>query len=434
VLTHAHPLAAPTARSGERYPSLKELATAAAGIAERYPTSCRLRAIGRSRSGLPLLLLSAGHGGGNILVTAGPHANEPVGGATVLRLAELLLDHGALLSLPDTVWHFVLCLDPDGARRNEGWLRGPFTVHHYIQAAFRPQPGEQPEWFLGTPQSEAALPETRALIHVIDELRPMLQCSLHGVDFGGAFVQLTRDVPGVTAALGESAMAQGIPLALGAEDAPAWPSTGPGVYVLPAGGKDETGVWLEDASRSTWSYTEQHGGVTAVVESPMWAVDRVSDPAPHSSADTAVKEAADLLRDGSAQVADLLAEVETVHPASRHPLVSAARESIAFGPRLADHWSLEALHDDTVAHVTDVEIMARRVPLRAAAMLSRLLEDAPPSDLDAARARLRAFVAEGCTAIEREFAPRWVPIAQQVEHQARMVLAIARRVLIQEGG
>lgn len=430
MLTHARPVAAPTPRSGERYPSLTELATVATGIAERHPTSCRLREIGRSRSGLPLLLLSAGHGSGNVLVTAGPHANEPVGGATALRLAELILEHGPPLSPPDTAWHFVLCLDPDGALRNEGWLRGPFTVRNYIRGAFRPQPGEQPEWFPDASE-RAALPETRALTGVIDELRPMLQCSLHGVDLGGAFVQLTREVPGVAAALGESVTAQGLPLALGAEDAATWPSAGPGVYVLPADG-DGTGVFLEDARRSTWSYAERHGGMTAVVESPMWAVDRVSDPRPHPAAEAAMKEAADLLRDDSAQVANLLAEVETVLPAG-HPMVSAARESLAFGPRLADHWSLEALHDDTVAHVTDVEIMARRVPLRAAAMLSRLLEDAPSSDLGEALARLRAFVAEGCAAVERDFAPRWVPIARQVEHQARMVLAIARRVGVQEG-
>jgi Zinc carboxypeptidase len=426
VLTHARPLAAPAARSGERYPSLKELATAAARIADRHPTSCRLRQIGRSRSGLPLLLLSVGHGGSNILVTAGPHANEPAGGATTLRLAGLLLDHGELLDPPDTAWHLLLCLDPDGARRNQGWLRGPFTLHDYVRGAFRPHPGEQPEWFLAAPPAQAVLPETRALIRVIDELRPILQCSLHGVDVGGAFIQLTRDIPGLAAALGRSSSTQGIPLALGAEDASAWPSPGPGVYVLPVGVDDGTGVFLGDARRSTWSYVERHDGVTAVVESPMWAVERVSDPAPHPSAETATKQAADLLCDGCAQVADLLAEVETVVEAARDPLASAAREALAFGPRLADHWTREELPHDTVAHVTEVEIMARRVPLRAAAMLARTLEPAPARVLGETCDRLSAFVAEGCAAVEREFAPRWVPVAHQVEHQARMVLAIAR--------
>lgn len=374
---------------------------------------------------------SAGHGSSNILVTAGPHANEPAGGATALRLAELLLDDGELLRLPDTAWHLLLCLDPDGARRNEGWIRGPFTLHNYFRGVFRPHSGEQPEWFLAAPHSEAALPETRALIRMIDDLRPILQCSLHGVDVGGSFVQLTREVPGVAAALGGSSTVQGIPLALGAEDASAWPSPGPGVYVLPASVTEGTGVFREDARFSTWSYVERHGGVTAVVESPMWAVDRVSDATAHASADRAVKEAADLLRDGCAQVADLYAEVDAILPAARDPLVSAARESLAFGPRLADHWGLEALPDITVAHVAEVEIMARRVPLRAAAMLSQLLEQAPlcePRVVGNARAELTAFVAEGCTAVERAFAPRWVPIARQVEHQARMVLAITRLI------
>lgn len=85
----------------------------------------------------------------------------------------------------DTTWHFVLCLDPDGARRNERWINGPMTFAHHYRHFFRPGFARQPEWLPTEPGAEP-MPETRALLDLQDELRPYLQCSLHGVDVGEA--------------------------------------------------------------------------------------------------------------------------------------------------------------------------------------------------------------------------------------------------------
>ena len=434
------------ARSGERYLAPAQLAAAAANLAERYPARCRLRAVGRSRAGQPLLLLSvsppggslAEAGGDSVLVTAGPHANEPAGGMAVLRLARLLLN-GELAPAPGEpalAWHLLLCLDPDGACRNQRWLRGPFTLASYHRGLFRPACEQQPEWSPAASPAAPPLPETRALLALIDELRPRLQCSLHGVDLGGSFVQLTREVPGVVAALGGSAARHGMPLALGAEDAASWPSPGPGVFVLPPDPTQASAACQADPRRSTWCHVERYGGLTAVVESPMWAVDRVADAAPHPNAARAVAQAADELRDGCAHVAEILAAsgAEALLDGG-DPLVCAALGPLAFGPRLAAHWRLDPPPAATVARVTELEIMACRTPLRAAAMLARsferLLELAqlPPgaarADVARAQARLGAFITASCAAIERRFAPRWVPIARQADHQARTVLAIA---------
>ncbi|MES4832318.1 M14 family zinc carboxypeptidase, partial [Streptomyces anthocyanicus] len=67
---------------------MDELGARAAALVARYPRHARLRRVGTSRAGSPLLLLSVGHGSRQVLVVGGPHANEPVGGATALRLAE----------------------------------------------------------------------------------------------------------------------------------------------------------------------------------------------------------------------------------------------------------------------------------------------------------------------------------------------------------
>lgn len=104
---------------------MDELAARAAALAVRGSGDVRLRRVGVSRAGSPLWLLSVGRGARQVLVVAGPHANEPVGGATVLRLAERVLADPRFTVGADATWNLLLCLDPDGLRRNEGWLTAP---------------------------------------------------------------------------------------------------------------------------------------------------------------------------------------------------------------------------------------------------------------------------------------------------------------------
>ncbi len=201
---------------------MDELGARAAALAARHPRHARLRRVGTSRAGTPLLLLSVGHGSRHALVVAGPHANEPVGGATVLRLAERALADPRLTEGADATWNLLLCADPDGLRRNEGWLSGPYTLDRYARNFFRPGFLEQPEWLPDGPD-HAALPETRTLLALQDELRPFLQCSLHGVDVGGGFVEVTHDLPASPSASRTPRPGSASP----ANSAPTTPCTGP---------------------------------------------------------------------------------------------------------------------------------------------------------------------------------------------------------------
>jgi hypothetical protein len=387
-------------------------------ITLRYPGICRLGAVGRSRAGRPLLMLTVGQGPRNVLVVAGPHANEAaVGGATVLRLAAQIAADRERGEDDGSAWHFLLCIDPDGAALNEPWLHGPYTLRRHYQHFFRPCAAEQPEWL--PPDGAvhaAALPETRALVALLDRLQPVLQCSLHGIDVGGSFVQLTRDVPGVSERIGKSAAELDIPLESGSSDAFQWPSPGPGVYVMPA-----SDPAAGDGAHSTWAHTRRYDGVTAVVEVPMWACDRAADTTPHPDPDHALRTAGAALRRDLPTVARVLSRIDPRLIRTDSPMLRTVRELVSIGPELSAEWDpamrppgAAPLPEMTTARVTSIEVYAQRIPLRAAAMLRRIA--GVPS--------VTRLVDRWCAAYEAAYHPRWVPIADQVEQQARSVMAV----------
>jgi hypothetical protein len=418
--------------AGMVYPTTEQITESARALTLRHPGVCRLGRVGSSRAGRPLLLLTVGHAGRhrraagdrNVLVVAGPHANEAaVGGATAVQLARTVAERRAAGEDDGSSWHFLLCADPDGAALNEPWLAGPYTLPDHYRHFFRPCAADQPEW-LPPAGHRPALPETRTLLGVLDALRPVLQCSLHGIDVGGAFVQLTRDVPGVPERIAKSAAELDIPLECGSSDAFQWPSPGPGVYVMPPQG----GAAVGDGAHSTWVHGGAYGGVTAVIEVPMWACDRSADTTPHPDPDRALRTAGAALRRDLPAVARLMDAVLPQRAGggtASGALLRTVRELVGLGPALTAEWDpavrppgAPPLPDMTTARVTSIEVYAQRIPLRAAAMLRRVA-DTP---------RVAALVDAWCAAYEQAYRPRWVPVADQVEQQARSVLAVYREL------
>ncbi|MCW2872682.1 M14 family zinc carboxypeptidase [Actinacidiphila oryziradicis] len=408
--------------TGDRYPTTSEVASAASALTESHPGLCGLRTVGRSREGRPLLLLSVGHGRRNVLVVAGAHANEAgVGGATVLRLADRVAHDRRLREAADAAWHFLLCVDPDGAHRNETELVLSPTVGDHFRHFFRPHSSEQPEWLVLDDPLREVLPETRCLVGLIDELRPVLQCSLHGIDVGGVHLLLTDDLPGLSGRLGKSAAELDIPLELGSADAFYWADSGPGVYLMPPPGEPEGWDAVpSDAEHSTWAYARRYGGVTAIIEAPMWGCERSADISPAPDADRALRAAGAALRRDTSRVARELEAARPFLPGDGGPLLRAVEETIAVGPRLAEDWDPAVRSSDaaplppmTTARLTSVQVYAQRLPLRAAAMLRRLR---PTPELD-------GLVADWSAAFEAAFDVRWIPVADQSEQQARTAIA-----------
>ncbi|MGW9401606.1 M14 family zinc carboxypeptidase [Streptomyces sp. NPDC055642] len=405
-----------------RYPTVAELVFSARALAVRRPGLCTLREVGVSRAGRPLHLLSVGRARRAVLVVAGAHANEPAGGGTLLALARRALREPELRD--GVSWHFLLCADPDGAILHV--TPAPRTLYDYHLGFFRPSGPEQPEWAPSVLPPDRLPPETRALTGVIDELRPYLQVSLHGTELGGSWVQLTRDVPGLAEPFAKSAAQLHIPVETGASDAAGWPASGPGVHVMPAPEAAPAYPSLtDDARHSTWYHVHRYGGMTAVIEVPMWASDLVDDPAPHPAPDAAMHRLAERLLRDAGEVRRVLEAAEP-GPApgpgdTGGPLLRAAVWGLELVPGLAADLVRTPPADGTRAYVGSVDAFARRVPLRAAAMLRRAL-----SGTDAgAAARLERLVAHWSDAFATRFRARWVPVEHQVEHQVRAVVAAA---------
>ncbi|MFI5659078.1 M14 family zinc carboxypeptidase [Streptomyces sp. NPDC051684] len=403
----------------QRYPTSAELVQSARELASHRPDLCRLRQVGTSRGGRPLHLLSVGHDRRAVLIVAGAHANEPTGGPTALHLAEKALFERELRT--DRSWHFLLCADPDGAALHNA--PEPHSLLDYHRGFFRPTGAEQPEWSPSVLPPDRLPPETRTLVGVIDEVRPYLQVSLHGTELGGSWVQLTRDIPGLAEPFAKSAAELHIPVETGASDAAGWPTSGRGVHVMPDLDAQAAFPSLPDDARlSTWHHAHRYGGSTAIVEVPMWASDLVDDPAPHPAPERALRRLSARLSRDTRLVEEILTEAMPRLPHTDGPLLGAACWALGLVPGLADDWVQPPPPGATMAYVGSIDAFARRLPLRAAAMLLRVLEEAG----DLAAPRLDALVTRWCEAYAERFGARWVPVAHQIEHQARTTVAAVR--------
>lgn len=409
------------------YPTPHELALAARALADEHPALARLRQIGASRAGEPLWLLSVGSTttAPSVLVVAGAHANEPVGGATAIALARHLIRVPAAPATVTATWHFLLCADPDGAALHR--TPRPYSLLDYHRNFFRPPGPEQPEWAPSLLPPDRLPPETLALTRLIDELRPALQVSLHGTDLGGSWVQLTRDIPGLAEPFGKSAAELRIPVETSASDAAGWPSPGAGIFVMPAPGAGADGPFHpEDTRLSTWYHAHRHAGTTAIVEVPMWASDLVDDPAPHPDPRAALRILAGRLTADAARVSALREGAADGTDPAAAALLRAVDWTLALIPRITAEWTGPgAPAEATAAYIGSIDAFGRRLSLRAAAMLLRVLRaqgqpTAPAVD---------RLVTGWCEEFADRFQARWVPVATQVEHQSRVVLAAYDRLV-----
>lgn len=431
------------ARTTDRYPTVAEVTESARRLVSRFPGAGRLRRIGNSRAGRPILMLSVGHGPRHVLVVAGPHPDEPVGGATALALAERVARGDRLSAATDpalVTWDIVLCLDPDGAAVSEAGAEGtPTAVGHtlrgYYGTTFRPIAAEQPEW---APIVTHPLPESRALFQLIDETRPFLQCSLHSTDVGGSWVQLTRDLPELAAPFRTSASELGIPLQHGTYDALFWENPSPAIYVLPPpAGTGRLAVGSENIGASTWCAPLRYGGITAIVEVPMWASELAEDLTPYPDAGHALRAFSELVLDGGRRVTAVLDRARGFLPPPQEDPLRRVLEWMADGlyTMVADSWAPLARQAAaeprllTTAQVSTLNTVARRQPIRAAGLLLRLLEASDDSAAPALHRELDELFTTWCTDAEDALRVRWVPVRHQVEHQARTVLAAAESAL-----
>jgi len=275
----------------DRYATVDELAVAARQLAATHPDRTRLRHIGTSRLGEALECLTIRGGPRAAVVFALPHPNEPVGGLTAIHLATTLCQDEQLQPALGFTWHIVPCIDPDGTRLNEGWFAGPLTRGHYARNFYRPAYDEQVEWTFPVSYKrrrfDRALPETQALMRLIDETAPALLVSLHNSETGGVYYYLSQPQPELYGVLHAIPHSLGLPLDVGEPEAPYIPVLAPAIYQMMRS-QDEyefverTGgdPAFATAGASSAEYAERHGTLSLVCEAPQWVDARAHDATP----------------------------------------------------------------------------------------------------------------------------------------------------------
>lgn len=261
-----------------RFPSVDALHAEPDVLAAAHPDLVSVRRIGTARSGEPLRVLTVGEGPVDAVVIGGPHPNEPVGGLTVCVLAALLCRDAGLRAELGYRWHLVPCADPDGARLNEGWFGRPGDRRAYAEHFYRPDPVEQVEWTFPLSGEEyrfdRTLPETAALMRLMDDVEPSLVCSLHNGEHQGVFFYLNRDDLELAGQLAELAGREGLPLHHGEPELPGSRLIAPAVYAMHDGA--QVGAMF-GAGAGSADYAARFGALHLVPEVPLWTDERVAD-------------------------------------------------------------------------------------------------------------------------------------------------------------
>ena len=414
----------------EVFSTADELVASLTDLAHSYPDDTTLRRVGTSRLGDPLMCLSIGTAEANALVFGLPHPNEPIGGLSALHLARRLCEDSELRQRLGHRWHIVACIDPDGLRLNEGWLKGPFTREHYARNFYRPAGDEQIEWTFPldykTAYFDAVLPETAALMRLIDQVRPALMCSLHNTELGGVYYYLSRPEPVLHEVLQAIPDRLGLALDRGEPESPSIKQFADGIFKMPD--MEDVYDYLEEhgepipdrlGGNSSHSYARPYGTLTLLSELPYWNDVRVGD------ASASTTSYADALREQASGFRELIGWLEEILLATGDDLTSSSafvRASHFYARVMAPSPDSmekraaepEAQRPATVAEVASLRDSVHMFRLRYAGMLLRALDSevvignaTPP--IRAARSQLAtqydAWVAEDAAAGSAEPIP-----------------------------
>lgn len=435
------------------FPGVDDLLARFDAIAVAHPGRVTRRRIGTSRAGDPIHDYAVGTGSAHILVYAGVHPNEPIGFHTIQRLAEDLTADDALLAAIDATWHLIPCIDPDGTRLNEGWFGAPSSRSHYARNFYRPAPQEQVEWSFPLSYKKAyfdrSMPETQALMRLIDETRPALLVGLHNAELGGVYYYLGRDIAGAVADLHAIPEALGLPLDAGEPESADLTALAPAVFLAPLATEhydylESLGLdpVAEVGGGGSADYARRYGSVTFVAELPYWTHPDAFDTRPSGT------DYAGVLRKKAAGLGDLSRVLQhALSSALPHLVLDSPflRASRAFIPMMAGVGDAEARRAElpessrvaTTAEVFTNEDTVRCFRLRFGGMLLRAIDAEVDAGVAPAELRLigteLARVYDGWIA-ESESVPgiTVLPIERLVGVQYASTLAVAARLLAED--
>ncbi|MEV6320855.1 M14 family zinc carboxypeptidase [Nocardia sp. NPDC051787] len=426
------------------FPTVDELNEFADLLAADHPGRVTITELGRSRGGDPIREVRVGSGPRHILVLGNPHPNEPIGMATIRHLlGRMVTDDAATLG---ATWHFVLCVDPDGTRLNEGWFAGPHTRTGVARGFYRPPAAEQPEWCFPTVWRGRSvgvpLPETKAMMALIDRTRPALIASLHNAEFGGGFFYTSGGDAEYWSALTDRLSVADVPIYHGEPDAPGARTLAQGVFELPlfgamadllaAKGLDAVTALGGGGCRD---YTARYGSAILVCELPLWVDERIGDG---SAGDRVLGDLLDATAADYRAMAEVAAGVlarVTGRLSGRSPFERSVRALVAGLPGLAvskqavPERNRIATRGEIFVEQYDWTAMLR---LRLGGMLLRLLDDEYRRDAAPAlvteRDRFAAVFEQWCADVEQNAPGVAVPLERLVRIQSESILLAATRL------
>lgn len=271
-----------------------ELDESSRRLAAEHPASVALFEMGKTRAGRPLLCLKIGDGAKNALMFGCPHPNEPIGTMMLEYFSQRLAADKALRDELGYTWYILKAWDADGLALNAGWLKGPYTIYDYSRNFFRPAGHKQVDWTFPIDYKELhfhePIPETQAMMKLIDEIRPHFIYSLHNAGFGGVYWYISRPLGPLYGQMRAAAERVDVPLNLGEPETPYCEALSPAVYrslgieqaydYMEKYGEEDIGEKIRTGTCSEGYARERYGSFTLLTELPYFYDRRIMDCSP----------------------------------------------------------------------------------------------------------------------------------------------------------
>ena len=193
----------------KRYMTVDELHQRSAELVNEHPDEVELIDLGESAKGETIECLKIGVGRHSALIHGFPNCEEPFGGNLLDYMSWALAEDDQLRGEMDYTWYLVKCSDPDGARLNEGFHLGPHTPMNFTLNYYRTPNALTPEscfpFRFGPLDLDSPVPETRALMRIMDRVPLQFVSSLHMMKWGGVTYEVPHSCPELYAPLWETA-------------------------------------------------------------------------------------------------------------------------------------------------------------------------------------------------------------------------------------
>ena len=217
--------------------TVAELDESSKKLAQAYPDTVKIFEMGKTREGHPLYCLKIGDEATtpDVGIMYGcPHPNEPIGTMLLEHFTWELAKNKDLFDEIGYTWYIVKSWDLDATLLNENWFKGPFTITNYARNFYRPAGHKQVDWTFPIDYKDLhfhdPIPETVAMMKLIDEIKPKFVYSLHNAGFGGVYWYISKPMPEIYEQMHNAAHKQGIALNLGEPEMPYCKEYYPAVY------------------------------------------------------------------------------------------------------------------------------------------------------------------------------------------------------------